>query len=169
MILGHELSHSLAAHGIQNLYLMLPVLVIATLFGDFGLMVSNYIVDLPRSRKNEIEADTMGIRLMAHSCFDIEQSTAVFTRMADATGDDPTSDWLGTHSSWQSRIVNLNKLKLSQKVLSLTGRCKTVDCRSNSNYNLFSTYKYSGRYPKIKEDQYQKLYNSFNDTNKRKK
>ncbi|KAF1780689.1 Peptidase M48 [Phytophthora cactorum] len=73
-VMFHEAAHGLARHGAEKISFSLLVYgLLALIFPDYGqisdLMVK-LAVDLPFSRKLELEADSIGLRLMAQACYD---------------------------------------------------------------------------------------------------
>lgn len=65
---------------------------IGDLFLQFG-------VQLPASRKQESEADYIGLLMMAKSCFDPTEAVRVWQRMEAADKEGSIPQWLSTHPS----------------------------------------------------------------------
>lgn len=64
-------------------------------------------IELPFSRKFELEADTIGLHLMTQACFDPRESPKVFSRLKALGGNDKTFKYLSTHPPCQERIAKL--------------------------------------------------------------
>jgi len=59
---------------------------------DLGLM-------RPASRKQESEADYIGLMMMAKSCYDPSEAVRVWERMEKADMEHAIPEWLSTHPS----------------------------------------------------------------------
>ncbi|KAL3658008.1 hypothetical protein V7S43_017051 [Phytophthora oleae] len=84
-VMFHEAAHGLARHGAEKISFSLLVYgLLALIFPDYGqisdLMVK-LAVDLPFSRKLELEADSIGLRLMAQACYDPRASIQMNTSL----------------------------------------------------------------------------------------
>lgn len=80
-----------------------------------GRVLGDIAMDLglarPASRKQESEADYIGLMMMAKSCYDPKAAVGVWERMEAATkarGDD-IPQWLSTHPSNENRIVQMQQ------------------------------------------------------------
>ncbi|KAJ0390339.1 hypothetical protein P43SY_010597 [Pythium insidiosum] len=73
-VMFHEAAHGVARHGAEKVSFSLLVYgLLAFLLPDYGRLgdlVVHLAVDLPFSRKLELEADSLGLRLMAKACYD---------------------------------------------------------------------------------------------------
>jgi predicted Zn-dependent protease len=63
---------------------------------------------LPFSRKCEIEADYIGLILMAQACYDPREASKVWERMSIAQKNSPPQ-FLSTHPAHESRIRKINE------------------------------------------------------------
>lgn len=119
-VVGHEIGHVTAKHSNERLstqYATESGMAIVQqlsgamtedkklLFAALGLG-AQYGVILPYSRKQESEADLMGLELMAKSGFDPQQTVVLWQRMSQANPNQPP-EWLSTHPSNQARIDDL--------------------------------------------------------------
>ncbi|MHB0776244.1 M48 family metallopeptidase [Halomonas sp. WWR20] len=119
-VIGHEVAHVLADHANERVSTQtatqtgLSVLQAAAgLQGQGGeqLMAllgagAQYGVILPFSRKQESEADLLGLDLMAQAGFDPRASLALWENMsADSQGEPPV--WMSTHPSHGQRMQEL--------------------------------------------------------------
>lgn len=120
-ILGHEISHAMARHGVEKLGVFaLTGLIIEGIAGFVGLeqhrhlerlllpMIQSFVVDRPYSRGLETEADSLGLRLMARAGYDPQEAVESWKRM-QAGGGKETMELLSTHPSHSSRITALQK------------------------------------------------------------
>ncbi|RUS18137.1 peptidase family M48-domain-containing protein [Jimgerdemannia flammicorona] len=118
-VLGHEIAHQLARHSAEKLsfikiifafqlFLSLfidPYFIFNRIFFDFGIL-------MPFSRKCEIEADVIGLRLMAQACFDPREAIYMWQRMdyiSQKTGEGKVPAFVSTHPAHKTRIKNLKK------------------------------------------------------------
>lgn len=120
-ILGHEIAHNLANHAAESMSSMIMTVPIrwALIFLDstgwtmgLGRLIGDFAMELgiarPASRKQESEADYIGLMMMAKSCYDPQQAMSVWQRM-EAANKDQTPEWLSTHPSNAHRIVQIEK------------------------------------------------------------
>ena len=122
-VVGHEIGHNVARHAAARLSRVTAAQIglltagvaldvaevrqaneIAALLGaglQFGVV-------LPYSRNQELEADDLGLDIMARGGFDPRQATAFWRNMASAPGARPP-EFLSTHPSPANRIANLER------------------------------------------------------------
>jgi predicted Zn-dependent protease len=125
-VVGHEIAHALREHSreaVSRAYaqqLGLSVLGAVTGIGDTGTqivgMVTNVTFSLPRSRQQEIEADQIGLELMARAGYDPAAAITLWQKMAAANSNAPPQ-FLSTHPSSSTRSSELQALQ--PKVLPL--------------------------------------------------
>ncbi len=124
VVLGHEVAHAVARHSAEQMSRQLlanyggVALSVATSGQStasqalaqevFGLG-AQYGVMLPYSRKNESEADEIGLIFMAMAGYNPQASVAFWKRMS-AAGGGSVPEFLSTHPSDQTRIAHLEKL-----------------------------------------------------------
>lgn len=123
VVVGHEVSHAIARHGQERMSQMLLVqlggvgLSIATreqprltrqlLFAAYGLGAQVGFV-LPYSRTHELEADRIGLILMAQAGYDPHEAISLWQRMEEQGGGRPP-EFLSTHPNPGRRIVRINE------------------------------------------------------------
>ncbi len=119
-VIGHEVAHVLARHSnerVSTAYAAQSGIELAgAISGDPSprqerLMAAlglgaQYGVLLPFGRKQESEADLLGLDLMARAGFDPRESVALWRNMQEAGGDQPP-EFLSTHPSHGRRIQDL--------------------------------------------------------------
>jgi predicted Zn-dependent protease len=75
-------------------------------------------VSLVRSRK-EIEADHIGLMLLAAAGFDPCVALGVHKKLGEIVGDSPWDDYIGSHPSWKTRSRLLSQGKVIEEALEL--------------------------------------------------
>jgi predicted Zn-dependent protease len=143
-VVAHEIAHVLSRHSnerISTQYATSTGLELAgalagqstplkqTLFGLLGVGAQVGVL-LPFGRKQESEADLVGLELMANAGFDPRQSVHLWENMNAASEGSPP-EFLSTHPSGESRIRALQQYM--PKVLPLAEQAKQrgrqPDCR----------------------------------------
>lgn len=119
-VIGHEIAHVQSRHGNERVSTNfaaqtgLQVAAIAAggssreqrqLFGLLGVGTQVGVL-LPFSRRQEQEADLLGLDLMASAGFDPRESVQLWRNMAENSGARPP-EFLSTHPSGESRIRDL--------------------------------------------------------------
>ncbi|CAK7197621.1 metalloendopeptidase [Sporothrix eucalyptigena] len=115
-VLGHELAHNLANHHGERASSALgsTILVASTFFLTAGLSyfvlkpVIELVFNTPMSRKQESEADFIGLMLMAEACFDPSEAAKFWYRMDQAQTLQPP-EWISTHPSNQHRMEKIKE------------------------------------------------------------
>ena len=117
VVLGHETSHALAHHGAERMSEATLVGAAAQIAGQSG--VSDTALQgfslaygvgrgLPHNRKQESEADHIGLILMAKAGYDPQQAIPFWERMAQMSAGKAPPAFLSDHPSDDQRI---NKIK----------------------------------------------------------
>lgn len=135
-VIGHELAHVLASHSnerlsqsqLANVGLQITDVVLgASEYGQYrditmaalGVGVQ-YGVILPYGRRQESEADILGLELMAKAGFDPKQSVELWKNMAKASDGKQPPELLSTHPSHDTRIEDLSRTMQSLPNYSLS-------------------------------------------------
>lgn len=117
-ILGHEVAHVMAHHTAERISQDQLVNLAGVAAGAAGLgdltmaalgLGAQVGILLPYGRKQESEADHMGLLLMAKAGYDPRESVGLWQRMNQAGGGRPP-EFLSTHPNPENRIVNLQRL-----------------------------------------------------------
>ena len=121
VVMSHEIAHALARHGGERMSQTMVVdgakRVASTLAGKFipdkqALLMQAYGVGtkygvlLPYNRRQESEADEIGLTLMAHAGYDPTVAPAFWNRFGQLK-EASTAEFLSTHPSDQRRSADL--------------------------------------------------------------
>ncbi len=131
-VLGHEMAHALREHSRERVSRAMTQQIalagVAVLTGagqgvtQMADTVASVTFQLPHSREQESEADTIGLELMARAGYDPNAAVSVWKKMI-AAEQGGTPQFLSTHPSSQSRIRDLQALV--PKVMPLYQRAKS--------------------------------------------
>ncbi|KAK0263025.1 hypothetical protein LTS09_003002 [Friedmanniomyces endolithicus] len=108
-VLGHEIAHNVAHHAAERMSQGLPVMAVLLLLSvlgldpGFGNMALNLAFTLPGSRKQEEEADYIGLMMMSESCYNPRAAMGLWSRMEQEEKQAPPQ-FLSTHPSSHNRL-----------------------------------------------------------------
>lgn len=136
-VLSHEIAHNVAHHAAERMsqgFVLLPLIVAL----DFTLGVpgglSRMLLDLafqrPGSRKQESEADYIGLMMMAQSCYDPNAAVGLWERMEKAEQYAPP-EFISTHPSSHNR-----QDKIREWLPEAQERRAESDCSSTLSYGM---------------------------------
>ncbi len=124
-VMGHEIAHAVAKHSIERASRALVLNVGTTAIDIFsGGAISNtarttgvdvagmlrtFGIDNPFGRKQETEADYLGLIFSSLAGYDIRESAKIWERMQEANKGQEPPEWMSTHPSSTKRIANLKK------------------------------------------------------------
>ena len=124
-VMGHEIAHAVAKHSIERasraLVLNLSTAALDIVTGgavsntsratgvDVAGMLRTFGIDNPFGRKQETEADYLGLIFSSLSGYDIRESVKVWERMKEENKGNEPPEWMSTHPSSDKRIVSLKK------------------------------------------------------------
>ncbi|MFC4686110.1 M48 family metallopeptidase [Epilithonimonas pallida] len=120
VVMGHEVSHALAGHGNERISQAMLAQYGGSLLGGTmsnsqwaGVFEKVYPIGaqvglLAYGRKQESEADEMGLYLMAMAGYDPRTATSFWQRMESSSTGSRTPEFLSTHPNPQNRIADLN-------------------------------------------------------------
>lgn len=125
VVMGHEIAHALAHHGAERVSQGLGANLVAEILA-VGLSNSSpenqravmqmyglgaqFGVLLPFSRKQELEADQIGLILMAKAGYDPREAVPFWRRMSQQAKGEKPPEFLSTHPSDERRIRDIQKL-----------------------------------------------------------
>jgi beta-barrel assembly-enhancing protease len=116
-VLGHEIGHVIARHSSERLAKqqltqgLLGALVVGS--GDFttaqiGQVVGS-MINMSYGRDDEIESDTLGIRIMAEAGYDPRGMIRVMEVLAKASGGSRQPEFMSTHPAPENRSERIKE------------------------------------------------------------
>ena len=122
-VMGHEIAHAVAKHSIERASRAL-ILNVGTQIADIASggaisrtsratgvdvagMLRTFGIDNPFGRKQEREADYLGLIFSSLAGYDIRESVKVWERMKEAHKGQEPPEWMSTHPSSTKRIESL--------------------------------------------------------------
>lgn len=118
-VMGHEISHALREHGrerysqalVEQMVLQGGVAMnkISPTTAQLSSALATYAVLLPFGRNQELEADEMGLELMARAGYNPNEALSLWKKMG-ATGGAKPPEILSTHPADSKRLANLESL-----------------------------------------------------------
>ncbi len=124
-VMGHEIAHAVAKHSVERasraLVLNVGTQVIDIFSGgvisntrrttgiDVPGMLRTFGIDNPFGRKQETEADYLGLIFSSLAGFDIRESAKIWERMKKSNKGEEIAEWMSTHPSHDRRIEALKK------------------------------------------------------------
>ncbi|KAF0852516.1 mitochondrial Oma1 zinc metallopeptidase-like protein [Andalucia godoyi] len=137
-VMGHEVSHAILRHSAEKLSYgkILNILYYALMLtvGDvrfFYNLITQIAFELPNSRKMELEADRMGLILMARACYDPSSAPKVFRKLGKGDSRSAIGAYLSTHPVSDDRIQNI------QKHLEEAMQIRADHCSGNEDFAAF--------------------------------
>ena len=124
-VMGHEIAHAVAKHSIERASRSLLLNVgttAADIFSggaisrtsratgvDVAGMLRTFGIENPFGRKQESEADYLGLIFSSLSGYDIRESVKIWERMKEEYKGQEPPEWMSTHPSSSKRIQSLQK------------------------------------------------------------
>ena len=124
-VMGHEIAHAVAKHSVERMSHALTINLgtqVADIFlggainrtrntvgRNTGFDIFQLGIMNPFGRKQETEADYMGLIFSSLSGYDIRESVKLWERMSESNKGKEPPQFLSTHPSSKNRIVNLKK------------------------------------------------------------
>ena len=124
VVMGHEIAHAVARHSVERMSHAMTINLGTTVADIFlggainrtrntvgqntGLDIFQLGVMNPFGRKQETEADYLGLIFSSLSGYDIRESVKLWERMAEKNKGKEPPVFLSTHPSSKKRIENLN-------------------------------------------------------------
>lgn len=124
VVVGHEIAHVIAQHSNERISQQMALQYGGAIAGDllgnsqamqqlgnavFGLG-AQYGVMLPYARKQEYEADEIGLIVMAMAGYNPRTAVSFWTRMAESSGGAQVPEFLSTHPTDSKRIANIETI-----------------------------------------------------------
>ncbi|KAF2634094.1 hypothetical protein P280DRAFT_335547 [Massarina eburnea CBS 473.64] len=134
-VLGHEIAHVVARHSAERLsqspLVLLGALLLTSI--DFSLytsiMLLNVFLSWPGSRKQEAEADYIGLLMMAEGCYRPEAAMEFWSRMNKQAVHQAPPELLSTHPSDRNR-----EEKIREWLPQAHQKAESSDCYDTMNY-----------------------------------
>jgi predicted Zn-dependent protease len=122
-VMGHEIAHAIAKHSNERYSKAILAQGFGAILGgaitksEAGMGVFNQVygigaqagVLLPNSRKQESEADRLGLTFMAMAGYNPDEAANFWTRMAAKSGGQAPPEFLSTHPSDATRINDIKR------------------------------------------------------------
>ena len=124
-VMGHEIAHAVAKHSIERasraVVLNVGTAAVDIFTGgaisntqrttgvDVAGMLRHFGIDNPFGRKQETEADYLGLIFSSLAGYDIRESVKVWERMKEEMKGQEPPEWMSTHPSSSRRIESLKK------------------------------------------------------------
>ena len=124
-VMGHEIAHAVAKHSVERasraLVLNIGTAALDIFTGgaisnasrttgvDVAGMLRTFGIDNPFGRKQEREADYLGLIFSSLAGYDIRESVKVWERMKEANKGKEPPEWMSTHPSSDTRVQNLTR------------------------------------------------------------
>ncbi len=124
IVMGHEIAHAVARHSVERMSHAMTINLGTTVADIFlggainrtrntvgqntGLDIFQLGIMNPFGRKQETEADYLGLIFSSLSGFDIRESVKLWQRMSEKNKGKEPPAFLSTHPSSKKRIENLN-------------------------------------------------------------
>ena len=116
-VLGHEIGHVIARHSSERLAKqqltqgLLGALVVGS--GDYSTaqigQVVGGMINMRYGREDELESDSLGIRIMAEGGYDPRAMVRVMEVLAQASGGSRQPEFMSTHPAPENRAARLKE------------------------------------------------------------
>lgn len=124
-VIGHEVGHVVARHVAEQVTKGMWMAIIQLILYQFVMpdvvnTMSNLLLKLPFSRKMEIEADYIGLLLIASAGYDPRVAPSVYVKLGKVGGGESAlKDYLSTHPSGKRRAQLLVQAQVMQEAMDL--------------------------------------------------
>ena len=115
-VMGHEMAHALREHGRERVsegFAQQGLLAVAVATGlldekyaQYASLGSTFLLTLPNSRRQESEADHIGLELMARAGYNPRLAVGLWQKMSALGGSKPPQ-FLSTHPADETRIAQI--------------------------------------------------------------
>ncbi|KAI3894678.1 hypothetical protein MKW92_052801 [Papaver armeniacum] len=105
----------------NNMWFKILQIVLMQFVGmpDLVNMTSQFFLKLPFTRRNEMEADYIGVLLLASAGYDPRVAPQVYEKLGEVAGDTALNDYLATHPSGKKRALVLSGAKVMEEAFSI--------------------------------------------------
>ena len=123
-VMGHEIAHAVAKHSVErasrSMAINLGTQIADIISGgkisgasraagvDVAGMLAHFGIMNPFNRKQESEADYLGLIFTSLAGFDIRESAKIWERMKEANKGKEPPEWMSTHPSTSRRIQQIS-------------------------------------------------------------
>ena len=124
-VMGHEIAHAVAKHSVERASRSM-VINVGTQIADIASggkisgasraagvdvagMLAHFGINNPFNRKQETEADYLGLIFSSLAGFDIRETSKIWERMKEANKGKEPPEWMSTHPSTSRRIQQINE------------------------------------------------------------
>lgn len=123
-IIGHEVGHAVARHAAEGItknlwFAILQLILYQFVTPDIVNTMSTLFLKLPFSRRMEMEADYIGLLLMASAGYDPRVAPKVYEKLGQVTGESALRDYLSTHPSGKKRAKLLAQAQVMEEALGI--------------------------------------------------
>ncbi|XP_057546579.1 mitochondrial metalloendopeptidase OMA1 [Amaranthus tricolor] len=123
-VIGHEVGHAIARHSAEQItknlwFAILQLILVQFIAPDFANAMSSLLLRLPFSRKMEIEADYIGLLLMASAGYDPRVAPRVYEKLGMICGESSMRDYLSTHPSGKKRAQLLAQAHIMEEAINM--------------------------------------------------
>ena len=121
IVVGHEIAHAVANHANERMSQVLVAQGVGTAAGAMSSGKGNQLFNnlfgpaasvgvlLPNSRKQELEADRIGLIFAAMAGYNPQEAVPFWQRMQNASNGQKPPEFLSTHPSDNTRINQIKK------------------------------------------------------------
>ncbi|RPB02226.1 hypothetical protein L873DRAFT_497058 [Choiromyces venosus 120613-1] len=114
-VMSHEIAHTVAHHASETMsksFLTIVGLLVLSIVSGTDTSFLGNVMDLvylrPGSRRQEAEADYIGLMMMAEACYDPSKAVGLWQRMEKAK-EFEMPQFLSTHPTHKNRIQNIKE------------------------------------------------------------
>jgi Zn-dependent protease with chaperone function len=148
-VMGHEISHALREHSREKISQQTLSQAVVTAIANTGnrnagahgalaALGSKLFLQLPFSREMELEADVMGLELMARAGFDPAEAKNVWVKMQQASTS-RSVEFFNTHPDNERRIAALAEAEGKVRGLYAVGRRGSGESQARSSGAALAT------------------------------